>query len=167
MLTVLKRRVLRPCLRSSSSPGPWGFLLRTVTRIARPRILSTTRGCATHCPLPALVHTSSVRFSSPFRRPLAPGVQLVVDDPLGAAAHAPLDALGDVPGEIALRARPARRIANLRGDIRAADRYAALRPWTLEQPDCRGRPYRAARGRWELALDERSPGHLSFTKVGE
>jgi hypothetical protein len=55
--------LLRP-----SSPGPRGFLLRTVTRLLRPRILSTTRGSATLCPLPAPVHTSAVRFSSPFQR---------------------------------------------------------------------------------------------------
>jgi hypothetical protein len=60
MLTVLKRRVLPPCTPRSSSTDPRGFLLRTVARLLRPRIISTIRGSATLCPLTALVHTSAV-----------------------------------------------------------------------------------------------------------
>jgi hypothetical protein len=69
VLTVINGGSSVHVLLRPSSPGPRGFLLRTVARLLRPRILSTTRGSATLCPLPALVHTSSVRFSSPFRRP--------------------------------------------------------------------------------------------------
>jgi hypothetical protein len=46
--------------RRSSSAGPRGFLLRTVARLLRPRIISTIRGSATLCPLPALVQPSAV-----------------------------------------------------------------------------------------------------------
>ncbi len=52
-------------LRRPSSSVPRGFLLHTVTRLLRPRIISTTRGSATLCPLPAPVFPLRFSFIAP------------------------------------------------------------------------------------------------------
>ena len=60
MLTVINGGFSLHILHRPSSSGPRGFLLHTVTRLLRPRIISTNRGSATLCPLPASV--SPIRF---------------------------------------------------------------------------------------------------------
>ena len=85
VLTVINSGFSLHTLHCSSSSGPRGFLLHTVTRLLRPRIISTTRGSATLCPLPALV--LPLRFSF-----IAPS-----DDPWRQNSRASLGKAYDLP----------------------------------------------------------------------
>jgi hypothetical protein len=64
-LTVINGGFSLHMLHRSSSFGPRGFLLHTVTRLFRPRLFSTIRGSATLCPLPALVFPLRFSFLAP------------------------------------------------------------------------------------------------------
>ena len=132
-MTVINGGFSLHTLHCSSSSGPRGFLLHTVTRLLRPRLLSTNRGSATLCPLPALVLPLRFSFIAPSDDPWRQNSRASLGKAYDLPTYRPATHRFDMPDigpRLFASARPSPR-CHLAGSLFAT--YAVL-PHTSSRP---------------------------------